>query len=317
LKVFAVLITAILFLVWLGKTFHYDRARYLSVYHSTEPIEEDSVSRQNPSPLWLIATITPAHSLQRRAIIRATWQTLYGNTSLITMRFVLANPGKRWAPVIAHENKTFGDLIVLNHLEESAQVANTIKSIEFFKYLKSRGERYPFVSKLDDDSFVDAATFYESYLAPLLSTKASTDSSTRTIIARELQMNGFLYPGGQFYTMTWDMVVLVSTLYERNPIVDEHEDVLIGRLLHESNESWRLQKLSNEIAFDYDDRMGRKADGKDTAWAAPDDDLTAWVHAIGPGAINPHKMRGDEEYLKVAECYGSEGLLQRATIDVT
>jgi hypothetical protein len=314
LKLYAALAIAIVLSIWFGSTFHSKSPNFLDPFRST--VHSESSPTFLPQPIWLVATITSAHSLQRRSIIRATWQDLYGNDTLITTRFILANPGERWASVIAHENATYGDLIVLGHLEESAHVANTIKSIEFFKYLTEQTEQWRFVSKLDDDSFIDASTFYTKYLAPLLSTpENATPSQLRTIIARELRTGDFNYPGGQFYTMTWDLVELLSKSYRENPIQNEHEDILVGRLLNEANEPWHLEKLPNEVAFDYNDQFGQVVDGQETAWAAADDDLSAWVHGVGPGAINPHKMRGDEEYLKVAACFGTSGLLRSPLIN--
>jgi hypothetical protein len=66
-------------------------------------------------------------------IIRLTWQRLYKDVP-ITTRFVLANPGPVWGPLIEAENATYGDIIVLRHLEESSEVANSVKAMEFFKW---------------------------------------------------------------------------------------------------------------------------------------------------------------------------------------
>lgn len=47
-------------------------------------------------------------------------------------RFVVANPGPR-------ENGTFGDIIVLDHIAEDDITANTIKTLEFYKWLPQGG----------------------------------------------------------------------------------------------------------------------------------------------------------------------------------
>jgi hypothetical protein len=110
--------------------------------------------------------------------------------------------------------------------------------------------------------------------------------------------------------MTWDIVKLLAQLWEKNPL-DEFEDVLNGRLLFEAEEKWDLVTLENPVAFDYTDEHGEEIKGIKTAWAVPGDDLNAWVHGVGPGAINPHKMKTDDEYLQVAACYGPAGLLDK------
>lgn len=266
-------------------------------------------------PQWLIATMSPAHSIQRRMIIRQTWQRLFSDPLLWTTKFVIARAANpTWQAIIDAENGTYGDIIQLTHLEENSYVANTVKTIEFFKYLtRLEGKpetthglvpeyeivKWKFVSKIDDDSFLDAKSFYGDYLLPL-------QHGNRTILARTIYQPNYTVPGGQFYTMTSDMVSLLANLHTENPISDEAEDVLVGRLLYEANKAWSHVDLPNPIAFDYEETQLRE-EGK--GFAAENADLTTWRHAVGPGAINPHKMRDDETYVKVAACFNGEGVL--------
>jgi hypothetical protein len=277
------------------------------------------ILKSAPVPVWLIATVTPANGMQRRSIIRNTWQRLYKNDSIITTRFVVANPGPLWLPVLIAENATFGDIIMLDHIDESARTANTIKSVEFLKHLTTQPQKYSFVTKLDDDSFLDSKTFYEEYLHPRIiatpqpSSDLETPSSSpmnRTIFARTLHRGKYSYPGGQFYTMTWDLVSLLAKLHTENPITDEHEDVMVGRLLFEAGEAWEHIDLPNPVSFDYGDKGAING----SAWAAEGADLEKWVHPVGQGAINPHKMRDDATYLSVAACYDERGLKQRLSL---
>jgi hypothetical protein len=279
------------------------------------------ILKSTAAPVWLIATVSPAHGIQRRSIVRNTWQRLYKNDSIIVTRFVVANPGPLWLPVLQAENATFGDIIMLDHLDESANTANTIKSIEFLKYLTTKTQKYAFVTKLDDDSFLDSKTFYEEYLHPriIAPLPQKTDPPSilsspmnRTIIARTLHRGKYSYPGGQFYTMTWDLVGLLTKLHNDNPVTDEHEDVLIGRLLFEAGEEWEHVDLPNPISFDYGDKGSV---GNGSAWAKPGVDLEKWVHPVGKGAVNPHKMREDETYLSVASCYDEHGLKEIPTFE--
>lgn len=268
-------------------------------------------SENTPSPPWLIATISAAQSVQRRAIIRSTWQTLYKNDTMFTTRFVLANPGELWSPVIAAENATYGDLIILSDLKEDAYMANTIKSIEFLKYLTTGNTSYDFVTKIDEDSYLDAHNFWKTYLQPRIVSDAQTikvESSalTRTIIARTLRRSTWTFPGGQFYTMTWDLAVLLSQLHAKHPIIDEYEDVLVGRLLHEAQVEWQHIDLPNEIAFDFEEKNLR---GDGTAFAKDGADLNGWKHGVARGSVNPHKMKEDEEYLRVAACFDEKGVI--------
>lgn len=270
-----------------------------------------SFSQQANHPRWLIATMSPAHSIQRRQIIRQTWQRLFADPSLWAGKFVIsrsANP--TWQAIIDAENDTYGDIIQLTHLEENSRIATTVKPIEFFKYLTTMASnpgnlpntlmgKWKYVSKMDDDSFLDARTFYRNYLLKL-------QDQNRTLIARTIPKDNYTIPAGQFYTMTYDMVPLLVNLYEHNSITNEEEDVLVGRLLHEGNEGWLHIDLPNPVAFDYAETQLREA-GK--GFATKDADLSEASHAVGPGAINPHKMKDDETYVKVAACFDENGVL--------
>lgn len=238
---------------------------------------------KHTEPQWLIATMSAATSQRRRNIIRATMGKAYANPSF-TLRFVISNPGDVWLPVIEHENKTYGDIIMLSHLEESHHVANTIKSVECLKHIVNSGQTWPMVSKMDDDSFVALPTFYHRYLEPLLQDDPS--SIGHAIIGRRLQgERSYAYPGGQFYTLSWETVKTIVTQYETYPVSDEDEDVLIGRLLNEAGVTFEVTELENPIAFDYDAENGDK-------WA--------WSHNITEESINPHRLKSDVVYLDVA-----------------
>lgn len=204
------------------------------------------------------------------------------------MRFFVSNPGV-WMPLIQHENASYGDIIMLPHLEESAQVATRIKPLEFYAHI-AHWKPWKYVSKLDDDSFLDVETFYREYVLPL------SRNQSRTIIGRCMKRPGdeYSYPGGQFYTISWEMVTLLAQLYTSNRIKDEHEDCLVGRLLYEAGEPFECLNLENPQSFDYD---------------AGNVDKWAWSHNItnAKEAINPHKIKEDEMYLRIAEMYDGYG----------
>lgn len=256
-------------------------------------------------PRWLIATVIRASDIQRRQIIRSTWQRIYEDETRHMTRFFICNPGPLWRAVIEAENATFGDIVALEHLEETTQVANTVKSIEMLKHVSRSGHTWDFVSKTDDDSFIDVETFFNTYLRPL---QAGPTPVRETVVGRTVGPNAnydFAYPGGQFYTLSWDLVPLLADLHDREPLQFGHEDALIGGLLRRAGINYTHIDLSNEVAFDYDPAQARS---DKSAWAAQTADLTRWVHAVGPGAINPHKMKTDEDYLKVAACFDGRGL---------
>lgn len=285
------------------------------------PSHHDQQQQQEQQPTWLLATISAYPSQRRRNIIRATWQTLYPNLAFDT-RFVIAKPSPLWQPLIKHENDTYGDLIVLENLEESAKVANTLKSVEFLKLVVDHSEAlgahhapWQFVSKIDDDSFLDAERFYKEFIVPRLrpmqrsAAPTTTDetnhnhneSNNGTLIARRLVRpdRPFSTPGGQFYTLSFDLVRLIASTHAANPIADIAEDVLIGRLLYEAKADFDFVELDDTRAFDVsEDGRGRLSKG-DNVEVGPMDER----------AVNPHKMKDDEMYLRVAGLFGVEGFV--------
>ncbi len=92
--------------------------------------------------------------------------------------------------------------------------------------------------------------------------------------------------------MSADMVTLLASLYKENKVLDEHEDRLVGRLLHEAGENFTFVPFTNRQSFDLSD----------------DGDPEAWSHRMLPGAINPHKMKGDAAYEQIAEFFDESGL---------
>ena len=267
-----------------------------------EPLSQPEPQQKS---VWLLATISPYFAQQRRNIIRATWQTLYPNPAFDT-RFVLAKPPPLWQPLIKHENDTYGDLIVLKHLNETNETANTIKTVEFLKHLiasskaKEVEPSWKFVSKIDDDSFLSAEQFYQEFLLPRLNREQrQTPNVAGTLIARPLVRSdgNFTLPGGQFYTLSWDLVHIVAESHTKNPIINVTEDRLSGELLYEAGARFDFVELNDCRAFDVTEDLTR---------------LSQEMEDLGPincAAINPHKMKTDEMYLRVAQLFGKGGFL--------
>lgn len=193
------------------------------------------------------------------------------------------------------ENATYGDLISLPWLEENEVIANTIKPIEFFTYLARSGQHHPFVSKIDDDSFLNVPAFWDKYLLG----RFNSSRAEPCIIARSLYAgkdrwgSDFEYPGGQFYTLSWDLMEVVVKNYRMTTNRTLSEDVFLGKILTESNANFTFVHLPNREAFDY------------APWWK---DPNGWGHGIAEGAINPHRMKTDEDYLEVAKFFDPLGL---------
>ncbi|BFZ64844.1 hypothetical protein YB2330_005997 [Saitoella coloradoensis] len=178
--------------------------------------------------------------------------------------------------------------MVLDHLEENKQVANTVKTMEFFKSLTQEERKLAWVSKVDDDSFVNVEAFWKEFLLPRIKSK----ETKMVLMGRSCFNPLFSYPSGAFYTVSWDMMVKLAELHAISGITTEHEDVLNGRLLYEANVEHDFVRLDKRRFFDYNPEV---------------DDEQGWEHKVLEGAICPHMLKDDAVYLNVASLFERDG----------
>lgn len=257
---------------------------------------------------WLAAVICAAQDVERRMLIRTTWMRLFQHVPF-DARFVVSNPGPGWNETIRFENQTFGDMIVLDHIPEDDVTANTIKTLEFYKWLINGGQRYEFVTKLDTDLWMNAPAFWDRYLLPRMSNETGrlTATVSRTIIGQlfysDTGYNTFAH--GSMYTVTWDMMQLLVSLQERFNVVTG-EDAAVGILMHKGQEMANFVNLHGEEKFDYDDGDSR---GDGTAWARTDSHPDAISHALySDEVIAVHMLKQKKLWMKVADCFDQEGV---------
>ena len=242
---------------------------------------------------WLLATIIGAQNQQRRNIIRTSWQRVFASPNY-DFRFIIADlDNDLWTPFLQAENDTYGDLIRLAGLPEDRYTANTIKTMEFVTALTTGrlhgippGKRYDWVSKVDDDTFLDPNAFHAEFLA-----QQPVNDMTLVGMLYEGWQSGrnYSYPSGRFYTLSWPLATKLGSLYVANPIVNEHEDALIGRILYEGNQDY------NFIGFPYE-RSPNIGDG------GPDN--VAFINAT---TYIMHYLKEDMEYLQVASLFDRRG----------
>jgi hypothetical protein len=260
-----------------------------------------------PRP-WLAAVICAASDAQSRMRIRASWMTMYRDVPF-DGRFVIANPGPRFTEMVAMENRTHGDMIVLDQIQEDDFTANTLKTLEFYKYLSSNNLRYEYVTKLDTDSWLNARGFWDRYLVPRLSNETGQlrATSAKTVIS-ELYWSAprdLVFPNGSMYTITWDLVdILVALQYRFSVLMGK--DMTFSILLLKGKQLINFINFRGSEKFDYDDRDSR---GDGTAWARPNSRLSSVSHAIGSrDAILVHHLKSEAVWFKVASCFDENGV---------
>ncbi|KAK1675788.1 hypothetical protein BDP55DRAFT_663713 [Colletotrichum godetiae] len=262
-----------------------------------------------PKP-WLAAVISTASDVERRMLIRSTWMKIFSDVPF-DGRFVVSNPGPQWMEVVANENRTFGDMIVLDNIAEDDITANTIKTLEFYKWLVDHDVQYEFVSKMDTDLWLNARGFWDRFLSPRLTTDSVTGLMKSTIqktVIGELYYSKYwdlVFPHGAMYTVTWDMVNLLAELQNKYRVVTG-EDMAIATLMLKGHEKANFVNFRGSEKFDYDDKDARH-DG--TAWARRKTHPDAIQHAlVGDEAIAVHQLKDESLWFKVADCFDEQGI---------
>lgn len=269
------------------------------------PLED----RHNP---WLAAVICTPWDGNRRMMIRSSWMRLYQDLPF-DGRFVISNPGPQWTETVRQENKTFGDMIVLDHLEETDFTANTIKTLEFYKWLLANStKKYQYVSKMDTDLWLNARAFWERFLLPRLAEEDGQLKATasRTVLGQLYYSppHKVVFPHGSMYTVTWDMVELLVSLQEKHHVI-AGEDLTMAILLLKAKEMATVVNFKGSEKFDYDDGDTRRQE--DTAWAQNTTVPSSAAHALyGDDIIAIHQLKSDKIWIKVAKCFDEKGIKQ-------
>ncbi|KAH6695666.1 hypothetical protein F5X68DRAFT_266967 [Plectosphaerella plurivora] len=253
---------------------------------------------------WLTAIISSAFDAERRMLIRTTWIHTFKYVPF-DARFVVSNPGNpQWVEVLQAENRTFGDLIVLDHLPEDEYTANTIKTMDLFKYLINHGFHYEFVTKLDTDLFLNARRFWDAFLRPRLSSENKA-TVTRTGIGEMYYHDDLAFLHGPMYTYTWDIIEELVELQNHYHAV-ACEDVITPILLLKAQRIVNVINFLGSEKFDYYEPDSR---GDGTPWARQGTHPNATAHALyGTDPIAIHNLKKKEEYLKIAGVFDKDGI---------
>ena len=257
-----------------------------------------SSSSSSSSVLFAIKSPATQEAMARRNLIRRTFvrqvmrdypRSHMNYTFYLSSPYTHANILHVW-----HEMAQYEDITLLRGLNETHETATTRKTLEFLKLLVVEGERrkhYDWICHVDDDSYVQVYRLMNNYLwNPKI-------LPFRTIIGRKREQTrggGFVYPGGQMYCMSWDLVRLFATRFDEVmlpsiiaqwPAVD---DVWVGLFFHTIGWKLRFIELPNEIAYD----LGNSVD------------MQEYSHVANPTqGVNPHKLKTEKQYLATVKAY--------------
>ncbi|KAF6829543.1 hypothetical protein CMUS01_08113 [Colletotrichum musicola] len=278
---------------------------------------EECVHPRNP---WLAAVICAMDDFEHRMRIRSTWMRLFRDVPF-DGRFVVSNPGPRWTEAVAMENRTFGDLIVLEHLHEDDITANTVKTLEFYRWLVKSGRKYEFVSKMDTDLWLNARGFWDRFLVPRMATinvvdvgrnqSIVTETVQKSTVSRTIigelyysRKQRLVFPHGGMYTTTWDILEELVTLQDKYHVVTG-EDMAVSLLLSKGSQKANFVNFRGSEKFDYDDDDSRG----DTAWARAETHPDATQHALtGFWPVAVHQLKRKRDWFKVAGCFDEGGI---------
>lgn len=272
-----------------------------------EPDSKSAVAEPPHAP-WLLAVSTTFSHVQRRMLIRNTFINLYHESGHFDYMFAISKPPAQWTHMIEQENKIFGDIFIVDTLEDNEWTAKHTKPIELLTLLSQgrwKGRSWDFVSKTDEDSWVYPTGFFQDYLRPLIENK-DTHPINRTMLGMPLEYCAKgLSPAGGFETFSWDLVQLLPELRRaRHPetLDSVYEDCQPAKYLEDAGIEYNFVSLEGERAFDVEkENFHVRQFDEDFG---PVEELT--------GAIYIHRLETDEEWLRAAALFDRNGFIAKS-----
>lgn len=262
--------------------------------------------KHTTQPPWLLITSSASSDFQRRLLVRWTWVSLFHRSDIFDHIFAVSSTDPVLLSLIKKENDTFGDILLLDDIEDTNWTANHIKPFEFFKRVTNKawkGRTYKFVSKVDQDSFIDPVRIWNKYLKGR--TRDTEIEEDRLMLS--MSHEAFCEcpaPQGSFYTLSWDLAKLITRLYDgmedRKDI--EQEDCMVGKFPTQAGEQYEFVSMDEEESFDVIGEKGgaiAKDWSKDHAERGPLEKMEKVVFL--------HQMKEEWKWLAVKELFNKDG----------
>jgi hypothetical protein len=269
--------------VWKKSYYEKESLEIKKLYY--EEILLTNTTAEIPANTLLIGISTSVSDFNRRQLIRTHQINPYKKYN-ITFRFVLANPEPLWWDVINYENKTFNDLIVLGNINDTRDIANTIKQFEFFTYVEKNMGLFKFVAKLDSDCFVSITDFWKDFFNDTIQ---ELDFAIIALFVRDI--GKFSWPQGSFEVISWKVMLLLNRLYANVYRTRWDEDIQLAWYLFDAQLNYTQIDFTRDRAYDFN---------KGTH--------PYFMHDVGYKAVRIHELKTDKTYLAVASCFNINGV---------
>ena len=262
--------------------------------------------KSTTKPPWLLITSSASDDFQRRLLVRWSWVSLFQRSGIFDHIFAVSSTDPVLLPLIKKENETFGDILLLDHIEDTAWTANHIKPFEFFKKVTTegwKGRTYDFVSKVDQDSFVDPVRTWNKYLKGRMGLSGIKKDRVMMSMPHD-QFCQCPAPQGGFYTLSWDFAKLIGRLYEKmeKPEDIEQEDCMAGRFPTDAGEQYEFVPMDTEESFDV---VGEKGNAIARDWTKGQ--VQRGHLSNVSKAIFFHQMKEEWKWLAVKELFDEDG----------
>jgi len=204
----------------------------LVCFTAAETVENNNVEDLKD---MLIGVSAVAKDFARRDLIRKLQINTYNHTfPNVHWKFQILNPNNdTLREEIMHENRTHGDIVILEKFIDNKTNAISVKPYEFFKYVAQNLPGYRYVAKMDDDTFMNITGLYD------LRFTEQVRNQNNTIIAvwHKWDQQRMQFPHGGFYAISWDLVLKLNELYDTVPMFfkDKFEDFQVGIFFRDAN----------------------------------------------------------------------------------
>jgi len=250
---------------------------YLNKILDTEYIASNEVSKT-----VLIIILTNANNFQRRQLMRAHQIQPYTAFKNITWRFVLGSPPPVWRQSLKYENDTYGDLLFLESVPDTKDIARSIKLLEFYKYAETNLPVYKYIAKLDTDTFVNIASLMKNYF------NQDVDKFALASVGAVVRLGILDWPQGGFFAFSYKLMIFVNRIYGLVPRTVYEEDFQIGWYLRDAEVNYTRVELplGSYIAYDFN---------------------LAWRDVFNE-TVRVHELKDETDYITVANCFNENGV---------